>query len=338
MGAFSFNPGVISDWDNLLIRKKKEERKKEVLFRKNAAIQELTNTYDADTVTLDGASGRLAAPNVSVDTAETPKYHPTTGEQLPYREKVYDKHALALGAQFGIPPEMVTEEMLYSFAEQQKKFTQSILSAGSANTDTPDVQVTNHGKDVYGRNLVEPVNPNTGVNVVKELNTPENNLDYYSKYNNPQNATYAQKGDDTPEMYRIEQTGEDKYSLHIRGKGKVDYKQTKRPEINSLGSYWDSLTTPFSLETTEGAYDNFSRGELSKEELNNYLEVLQSDPSKPLENGIGEYDTTGGLVEGSSRAFISFERTADNLKRVTSNLAKRAGVITQEEYDESLQH
>ena len=75
MGAFSFNPGVVADWDNLLIQKKKEERKKEVEFRKQAIIKELTASknnipvgyspvFDGDTISLEGNSGRFAVPNV----------------------------------------------------------------------------------------------------------------------------------------------------------------------------------------------------------------------------------------------------------------------------------
>ena len=60
---------------------------------------------------------------------------------------------------------------------------QTELSPGNYQPFDPKVMSTNQGTGYFGRQLEELVNPVTGVNINEQLNTPEQNASFYSKYN-----------------------------------------------------------------------------------------------------------------------------------------------------------
>jgi len=74
------------------------------------------------------------------------------------------------------------------------------LSPGNYKAFDPKVLVTTHGKDMLGRALVELVNPITGVNINRAMNTAENNAYYNSRFNVKGAINYAAKSDALKEV------------------------------------------------------------------------------------------------------------------------------------------
>ena len=308
MGNYSVSSDIFSDYDDLYFKDLKKKKLDAVLERKNAAIQSLKGVHDADTfvyedpITGNTSSTRAGAPNSTLDTAETFK-----GFAKPYaegRNGVRDTHARALASDLGMHPSQITDDMLNQRALESKAFAQDLLMQDQPNPEDPQTQVTVHGEDKYNRPITESVNPYTGININRALNTPEHNLNFYSKYNKIPDINYAEKGDDKIKPFTVIGNEDGTYDLTVRGG--LKYPNIPNPEIERkefiphiidpntgmvpqlLGEYRVSDFVGKALsgnlestlgkkgenETVGGRYDNFSRKGLNEQELKDWIEAF----------------------------------------------------------------
>jgi hypothetical protein len=191
MPNYSSSPTLLDDYVSTHLESSLLKRKREIQERKKAALRAFTNTIDGDTSVIDNQSVRFGAPNISLDTAETAKDFRSRYDEDP---ELLAKHARSIAATRGLAPSEVTREMVEQHGAEVAAYSKALQMEGQ-DPNNPQMQVTSHGVDKYGREVAELVNPVTGVNITKALNTPEHNLDYFSKFNQPFDSNYAQKGD-----------------------------------------------------------------------------------------------------------------------------------------------
>ena len=298
MGNFSVSSDLFSDYDDLYFQDLKKKKAEDILKRKEAAIQSLTSgVSDADNSVLNGINTRQGAPNVTLDTGETPK-----GFTLPYaegREGVRDKHARTLASELGYHPSQITDEMLYQKGLESQAYSEELKLEGQPDPENPQLQVTEHGKDKYGRPITEVVNPYTGVNINRALNTSEHNLDFYSKYNKYDQANYAEKGDDKLPNFVIDQNEDGTYNFHVRGGLKNP--NIEDPERERTVIRRTVPTDIFGFHDEErkegGRYDTFSRNNLSENDLAHWVNAFKGVSQLDTESAGGKFKFSGHVPE-----------------------------------------
>ena len=297
MGNFSVSSNLFAEYDDLYFADLKRKKAEDILKRKQAVIESFQGLPDADTFTysdpLTGntANTRAGADNVTLDTAETFKgFGKLYAEGRP---GVRDNHAKSLAADLGLHHSQITDDMLNQRAEESKAYAKQLLLAEQPDVNAPTTQVTTKGTDKYGRPITESVNPFTGVNINRALNTPKHNLDYWSKYNNPDKANYAELGDDNIPNFVIDQNEDGTYNFHVRGGLKnpeldnPEEERTERYRIDPLDVDGDTDEN----RIVGGRYDTFTRNNLSGTELENWVSAFKD---------ISQLDSEVFLVDGTS--------------------------------------
>lgn len=151
-----------------------------------------SNLPDGDTIYLDNTGYRLSNgdPFTTVNTWETSHGDFKTPELM-------DRQRIAYSRLTGKSLNDITDAEIFHQGELTKEKAIASLMEGQSFTSEfgptlPEVNVISDGsKGVYGRTLANLQNPVTGKDLVNLLNNPEDNADYYSKYNSSENTVKA---------------------------------------------------------------------------------------------------------------------------------------------------
>jgi len=188
MPNYSSSPTLLDDYVSTHLESSLLKRKREIQERKKAALRAFTNTIDGDTSVIDNQSVRFGAPNISLDTAETAKDFRSRYDEDP---ELLAKHARSIAATRGLAPSEVTREMVEQHGAEVAAYSKALQMEGQ-DPNNLKLQKTVLGIDAHGHDIADVVNPVTGVNITKALNTPKYNLNYYSEDNQPYFSSYAQ--------------------------------------------------------------------------------------------------------------------------------------------------
>ena len=202
-GRFSsqFDPSLGSDGDSDLITNKKRNiseaaQQKQETLAFNSELFDPNRLTDADTY-----DGRRfgGVPRESLDAAETSDY------RFQNNPAAFTRQQKALADILGKRPEEVSQEDIITHGKRTQQKAKDFLMEGfnqgapvRANPDgspfegpsRPRIEIADTGgaatSNIEGkkdRSLVQVRNPYTGKNLIDALNNPEDNLDYFSKYN-----------------------------------------------------------------------------------------------------------------------------------------------------------
>jgi len=185
---YSSSPSLLDGYVGSYLDDSRTRTAKDEQDRKPIVIVKIDSFIDGDTSILGGRITHFSSPNVSLDTAETTKDFRSRYDEDP---ELLAKHARSIAATRGLAPSEVTREMVEQHGAEVAAYSKALQMVGQ-DPNNLKLQKTVLGIDAHGHDIADVVNPVTGVNITKALNTPKYNLNYYSEDNQPYFSSYAQ--------------------------------------------------------------------------------------------------------------------------------------------------